>query len=243
MPRMEKETLQKIMQLFNDDCLKVLPTISENSVDLIITSPPYEDISGAGYTSDSKDILFFKLYSEFIDNVFQQYHRVLKENGQIFFNIKSKTFNKSLRSPHWLEFTSGFQKFIFKSYIIWKYAGSFDSTKSRFHLDYEIVYHLSKGNNIHINDNIDLHDPLSSVWYIPHNIPKNERVHPTQMPIAVVDHILKIVGVSGNTVLDNFMGSGTTGVSCKKNNINFIGIELNPKNFEIAKNRIESTLF
>ena len=63
------------------------------------------------------------------------------------------------------------------------------------------------------------------------------------MPIAVVDHILKIVGVSGNTVLDNFMGSGTTGVSCKKNNINFIGIELNPKNFEIAKNRIESTLF
>jgi DNA modification methylase len=240
---MEKETLQKIMQLFNDDCLKVLPTIPENSVDLIISSPPYEDISGAGYTSDSKDILFFKLYSEFIDNVFQQYHRVLKENGQIFFNIKSKTFNKSLRSPHWLEFTSGFQKFIFKSYIIWKYAGSFDSTKSRFHLDYEIVYHLSKGNNIHINDNIDLHDPLSSVWYIPHNIPKNERVHPTQMPIAVVDHILKIVGVSGNTVLDNFMGSGTTGVSCKKNNINFIGIELNPKNFEIAKNRIESTLF
>ena len=231
------------MQLYNDDCLKVLPTIPENSVDLIITSPPYEDISGAGYTSDSKDILFFKLYSEFIDNVFQQYHRVLKENGQIFFNIKSKTFNKSLRSPHWLEFTSGFQKFIFKSYIIWKYAGSFDSTKSRFHLDYEIVYHLSKGNNIHINDNIDLHDPLSSVWYIPHNIAKNERVHPTQMPIAVVDHILKIVGVSGNTVLDNFMGSGTTGVSCKKNNINFIGIELNPKNFDIAKQRIESTLF
>ena len=231
------------MQLFNDDCLKVLPTIPKNSVDLIITSPPYEDISGAGYTSDSKDILFFKLYSEFIDNVFQQYHRVLKENGQIFFNIKSKTFNKSLRSPHWLEFTSGFQKFIFKSYIIWKYAGSFDSTKSRFHLDYEIVYHLSKGNNIHINDNIDLHDPLSSVWYIPHNIPKQERVHPTQMPIGVVDHILKIVGVSGNTVLDNFMGSGTTGVSCKKNNINFIGIELNPKNFDIAKQRIESTLF
>ena len=231
------------MKLYNDDCLKVLPTIPENSVDLIITSPPYEDISGAGYTSDSKDVLFLKLYSEFIDNVFNEYHRVLKENGQIFFNIKSKTFNKSLRSPHLIEFTSGFQKFIFKSYIIWKYAGSFDSTKSRFHLDYEIVYHLSKGNNIHINDNIDLHDPLSSVWYIPHNIPKNERVHPTQMPIAVVDHILKIVGVSGNTVLDNFMGSGTTGVSCKKNNINFIGIELNPKNFEIAKNRIESTLF
>ena len=131
------------MKFYNDDCLKVLPNLPENSVDLIITSPPYEDVSGAGYTSNSKDILFFKLYSDFIDSVFNQYYRVLKKNGQIFFNIKSKTFNKSLRTPHWLEFTNGFQKFIFKSYIIWKYAGSFDSTKSRFHLDYEIIYHLS----------------------------------------------------------------------------------------------------
>ena len=62
------------------------------------------------------------------------------------------------------------------------------------------------------------------------------------MPIAVVDHILKIVGVQGDTVLDNFMGSGTTGVACKNFDINFIGIELNPNNFKIAKNRIESTL-
>ena len=186
--------------------------------------------------------MFFKLYSDFIDSVFNQYYRVLKKNGQIFFNIKSKTFNKSLRTPHWLEFTNGFQKFIFKSYIIWKYAGSFDSTKSRFHLDYEIIYHLSKGNDIHINDATGIHDPLSSVWYIPHNISKNERVHPTQMPIAVVDHILKIVGVQGDVVLDNFMGSGTTGLSCKNHNIDFIGIELNPDNFKLAKNRIESTL-
>ena len=230
------------MKLINDDCLNVLPTIPENSVDLIITSPPYEDISGAGYTSNSKDILFFKLYSDFIDSVFEQYYRVLKKNGQIFFNIKSKTFNKSLRTPHWLEFTNGFQKFIFKSYIIWKYAGSFDSTKSRFHLDYEIIYHLSKGNDIHINDATGIHDPLSSVWYIPHNISKNERVHPTQMPIALVNHILKIVGVQGDIVLDNFMGSGTTGVVCKNFNINFIGIELNPNNFKIAEKRINSTL-
>ena len=75
----------------------------------------YEDISGAGYTRYSKDILFFKLYSDFIDQVFTQYYRVLKKNGQIFFNIKRKTFNKSFRTPHWLEFTKGFDKFIFNS--------------------------------------------------------------------------------------------------------------------------------
>ncbi|MGZ9669977.1 DNA-methyltransferase [Pseudomonas sp. GNP014] len=229
------------MKLINDDCLKVLPTLEEGSVDLIVTSPPYEDISGAGYTSNSKDILFFKLYSEFIDNVFNQYHRVLKKNGQLFFNIKSKTLKKTLKTPHWLEFTEGFQKFIFKSYIIWKY-GLFDSTKSRFHLDYEIIYHLSKGNDIHINENTGIHDPLSSVWYIPHNIPKAERVHPTQMPIALARHILKIVAKPGDVVLDNFMGSGTTGVACKKYNLDFIGIELNPKNFNIASERINNEM-
>ena len=232
------------MKLILGDCLEKMPELQSNSVDIIITSPPYEDISGAGYKSNSKDVLFLKLYSDFIDNVFNEYHRVLKENGQIFFNIKSKTFNKSLRSPHWLEFTSGFQKFIFKSYIIWKYAGSFDSTKSRFHLDYEIIYHLSKGNNIHINDNIDIHDPLSSVWYVPHNIPKKQRIHPTQMPIELVERILKTSSRPNDTILDNFMGSGTTGVACKKHNINFIGIEINPYNYENAKNRInEPDLF
>ena len=223
---------------YNDDCLKVLPTIPDHSVDLIITSPPYEDISGAGYTSYSRDILFLKLYSDFINNVFNQYYRILKPNGQIFFNIKSKTMNKSLKTPHWIEFTESFQQFMFKSYIILNYSGSFDSTKSRFHLDYEIIYHLSKGNDIHINHKTKIHDPLSSVWYIPHSIKKEERVHPTQMPIGLVDHILKIVGREGDTVLDNFMGSGTTGVACKNHNINFIGIELNKKYFDIAKDRI-----
>ena len=46
----------------------------------------------------------------------------------------------------------GFENFKFKSYIIWKYAGSFDSTKKRFHLDYEVIYHLSKGDDIYLSE-------------------------------------------------------------------------------------------
>ena len=225
--------------LYHGDCLDILPTLPDKSIDLIVTSPPYEDVMGAGYGAKSKDVLFLKLYSDFLNKVFKEYKRILKDNGQIFFNIKSKTLKKRLLTPHWIEFTDGFQNLNFKSYIIWKYAGSFDSTKSRFHLDYEVIYHLSKGNDIHINENTGIHDPLSSVWYIPHNIPKTERLHPTQMPIALAEHILNIVAKPNDTVLDCFMGSGTTGVACKKKNINFIGIELNPKNYEIAKKRIE----
>tara|TARA_R100001129_G_scaffold182490_1_gene163195 strand:+ start:1099 stop:1797 length:699 start_codon:yes stop_codon:yes gene_type:complete len=231
-----------MINLINDDCSNVLQFFKSNSVDLIITSPPYEDVMGAGYGAKSKDVLFLKLYSEFLDKIFKEYKRILKDNGQIFFNIKSKTLKKRLLTPHWIEFTDGFQNLNFKSYIIWKYAGSFDSTKSRFHLDYEIIYHLSKGDDIYLNENCGIHDPLSSVWYVPHNIKKEERVHPTQMPEALVERILTVASKPDDTVLDNFMGSGTTGVSCKKRNLKFIGIEINKNNYEIAKNRIEGTL-
>ena len=225
----------EINKIYQGDCLELMKQIEDNSIDCIITSPPYEDISGAGYTGNSKDILFLKLYSEFIEKLFIQYERILKEGGQLFFNVKSKTNNRTLRTPHWLEFTEGFKKLNFKSYIIWKYAGSFDSTDCRFHLDYEIIYHLSKG-EIKLNPNTNIRDCLTSVWYIPHNI--KDRVHPTQMPEKVVENIIDRAGITG-IVLDNFMGSGTTALVCKKRNINFIGIELEPKYVEIANKRLE----
>ena len=230
-------------KLIIGDCLEELKKLDDNSVDLIITSPPYEDIHGAGYSAQRKDILFLKLYSEFLEQVFLEYERVLKPNGQIFFNIKSKTFNKMLSTPHWIEFTEGFKKLNFKSFIIWKYAGSFDSTKSRFHLDYEIIYHLSKGNDIYLNDDCGIDDPLSSVWYVPHNITKKEgRIHPTQMPEKLVERILKVASKKGDVVLDNFMGSGTTGVVSKRFGLDFVGIELNEDYYKMAKKRIDDTI-
>ena len=237
MPLTNPQRLENI-KLFNGDCLDILPKIDNSSIDLIITSPPYEDIMGAGYGAKSKDVLFLKLYSEFLDKVFAEYKRILKDNGQVFFNIKSKTLKKRLISPHWLEFTDGFQSLNFKSYIIWKYSGSFDSTKARFHLDYEIIYHLSKGDDIYLNENCGLHDPLSSVWYVPHNISSKDRVHPTQMPVGLVERILQVASKEGDTVLDNFMGSGTTGLACKQKLLSFIGIEINPDNYAIAEKRI-----
>lgn len=234
-------TKESECHLVYGDSRDQLPKIPSDSIDLIITSPTYEDISGAGYTSNSKDVLFLKLYSEFIDKTFDEYYRILKPTGQIFFNIKSKTHNKSLRTPHWLEFLESFQKFKLKSYIIWKYSGSFDSTSSRFHLDYEIIYHLSKTDDIYLNEKCGIKDPLTSVWYIPHNISKDERVHPTQMPKAIVERILNIASRPNDLVLDNFMGSGTTGLVCKEMNRNFIGIELNPENYNISRNRLRVT--
>lgn len=232
----------EINKIYNEDNLETMSKMPSDFVDLIITSPPYEDISGAGYGAKSKDILFIKFYSDYLSKLFAGYKRILKPNGQIFFNIKSKTFEKTLRTPHWIEYLNEFTDLKFKSYIIWKYSGSFDSSNKRFHLDYEIIYHLSKGDDIYLNEDCGIHDPLSSVWNIPHNIPKNERLHPTQMPEALVDRILKVACKSTDLVYDSFMGSGTTAVVCKKNNINWIGSELNPINFDNANKRLNSFL-
>jgi site-specific DNA-methyltransferase (adenine-specific) len=65
-------------------------------------------------------------------------------------------------------------------------------------------------------------------------------IHPTQKPVALMEYLIKTYTNEGETVLDNCMGSGTTGIACINTNRNFIGIEKEEKYFEIAKNRIES---
>ena len=81
-------------KIYNEDNLNTMAKMPDNYVDLIITSPPYEDFGGAGYAAKQKDILFLKFYSDYINKLFKEYHRILKDTGQIYFNIKSKTFNK-----------------------------------------------------------------------------------------------------------------------------------------------------
>lgn len=67
----------------------------------------------------------------------------------------------------------------------------------------------------------------------------NKQVHPTQKPIALMEYLVKTYSNEGDTILDNCMGSGSTGVACGNTNRNFIGIEKEEKYFNIAKNRIE----
>lgn len=71
---------------------------------------------------------------------------------------------------------------------------------------------------------------------------KGKSLHPTQKPVALMEYLIRTYTNEGETVLDFTMGSGTTGVACKRTNRNFIGIEKDAEYFEIAKNRIESIL-
>ena len=74
------------------------------------------------------------------------------------------------------------------------------------------------------------------------NVTGKKAVHPTQKPVALFEYLIKTYTNEGDLVLDNCMGSGTTGVSCKNLNRNFIGIELDPEYFKIAENRINENV-
>ena len=83
------------------DCLDHLKNIENNSVDLIITSPPYEDVNGAGYTAKSKDVLFLKLYSEFLDKVFKEYKRVISAKLEEKIKEKIALCDRKISALRW----------------------------------------------------------------------------------------------------------------------------------------------
>ena len=66
-----------------------------------------------------------------------------------------------------------------------------------------------------------------------------EKIHPTQKPVALMEYLIRTYTNEGDVVLDNCMGSGTTGVACVNTSRNFIGIEMDDRYFEIAQKRIE----
>ena len=94
------------------------------------------------------------------------------------------------------------------------------------------------GNHKKTKTKNNLYYPVSILDFS--NANRTDKVHPTQKPVALCEYLIKTYTNEGETVLDNCMGSGTTGVACKNLNRNFIGIELDPTYFEIAKERIES---
>ncbi len=72
--------------------------------------------------------------------------------------------------------------------------------------------------------------------------PNNNSFHPTQKPTPLMEYLIRTYTNEGDTVFDGFMGSGTTGVACKRLNREFIGVELDEKYFKIAENRINEIL-
>jgi len=256
------------MKLINDDCLKVLPTIPENSIDLIITSPPYDNIRDYNNSSTWNFDMF--------KNIANELQRSLKDGGVIVWIVNDATIKGSETG------TSFKQALYFKEIglnlhdtMIWEKETftAVGSIKTRYAPVFEYMFILSKDKpktfnpikdrkNIFANHKIygtvrqknGQTKPVSSngkkikEYGIRHNVWKinseksNKTNHPAVFPINLVQDHIKTWSNENDLVLDCFMGSGTTGLACKNLNRDFIGIEIDKEYFEIAKNRIESTL-
>ena len=232
------------------DVLEELKRMDDESVDLVITSPPYNLLNSTGSSLRSgtsfkwknaqiqngykshKDSMKREDYVEWMRECIAEMFRVLKPNGAIFFNHKFRV-QGGLMEGH--PFLDGFNV---RQMIIWARAGGFNFNDTYFLPTYEVIYlmpktakgkdafRLKKGAN-----------RKTDIWRITQEL-KNP--HPAPFPVQLVDNILESCEVG--TVLDPFGGSGTVGVSAIKNGWDYILIDNSPEYCEMAKKRIEGDM-
>lgn len=228
--------------LYNEDCLKIFKEIKDESVDLCVTDCPYKIISGGctktafnikdtggilnkrGEVSDNvkKGKLFDHNDIKFSDWLPELY-RIMKPETHIYIMINARNLKD-------LQTEAEKVGFKFQNLLVWDKG---NAVVNRYYLNaFELILMLRKGPAKNINE---MGTP--NLLRIPNIIGNKE--HPTEKPVELMEVLINNSSKEGDIVIDPFMGVGATGVACKNLNRNFIGIEIDKKYFDIAKNRIE----
>lgn len=213
--------------LLQGDCFLELAGIPDSSVDLIVTDPPYGVNFTKGYKSGNKELVHgddgFSVMI-FVDEIAKEFNRVLKPNSACYVFTRFDVY------PYWwLKLKNHLTP---KNQIIWnKGGGGMGDLTGNFAFDYESIIYATKGKPTIREKRI------GSVW----DVRKcKQEFHETQKPVELIEKIIRHSSDRGATVLDPYMGSGTTGVACHSLGRNFIGIELNKASFDTATKRIEA---
>ena len=235
-----------MIDLHLGDCLDILPTLADKSVDAIITDVPY------GTTACKWDVIIP------LDKMWEQVKRLCKG---AFVTTASQPFTSVLIMSNldWFKYEWIWKKSRSGSPLIAKYQpmrlhenvtvfsknGHTYNPQMTEGKPYKRVYdHLGKENNHQFGikgvneDNKGVRFPVS-VQEIKQNWSKQQQIHPTQKPVALYEYLIKTYTNEGDTVLDFCMGSGTTLVACVNTNRNGIGIEKQADYFAIAERRIQ----
>ena len=234
-----------MINLMHGDCLELMKSIPENSIDMVLTDPPY----GTTACKGDNIIPFEPMWNEL--------KRITKDNGAIcLFGKQPFTSNLIMSNPK-----------MFKQELIWQ-KDNFDNPMQakRRHLNklenislfyfkqctynpqgLKVTNRMTRqGGTGELSDNRKsrIRDYKQTHTNYPVNLLEFKRdkgnLHPTQKPVALLEYLIKTYTLENETVLDFTMGSGSTGVACKNLNRKFIGIEKDKKYFEIAKERIEN---
>lgn len=224
----------ELNKIYNEDCLEGMKRIPDGSIDLIITSPPYNignmKSNKTKHGTYAGNNMNEEEYQNWQLSILSECYRVLKEDGSLFYNHKVRI--KKGVGLHPLEFIFK-SPFTLKQEIVWDMGKSANCDKIRFFPFSERIYWLTKSPSVKIH-NIN---NLSDVWRLVPTHKRKETGHIAVMPEDVVDNILQ--STQGLVVLDPFMGSGTTAVSCIKNGRNYIGFELDEKYYNASLDRIK----
>ena len=252
-----------MIDLRHGDCLELMKELPDKSIDLVVTSPPYDNLRTYNGTLNWSFEIFKPIAKEL--------SRVLKDGGVIVWVVGDATNNGSETG------TSFKQALYFKEEcglnlhdtMIWQKTNPMPKVKTKRYFDcFEYMFVFSKGKPSTFNPimvdckmggktynstvkNIGGEHGRTKKEFVLNNqryknniweiaIAQNKTEHPAVFPFSlVVDHITTWSN-ENDTILDPFMGSGTTGVACVNTGRKFIGIELDDGYFEIAKQRIES---
>ena len=226
------------------DCLSILPTIPDNSIDLILTSPPYNKNGLQGKTKPSNQVWskFNIDYNNYGDDLpeddYQQWmkdfllecFRLIKPTGSILFNHKPRRHKNRCFLP-----TDFLPPIPLYQLIIWDRRNSPNIRNDILVPSTEHIYWFCKNKPNVFRDKVQ---HKGEVWTI--SAPK-QKDHPAPFPEELVENGVLLTTQPNDVVLDPFMGSGTTGVVCKKLGRNFIGIEQSPDYVEISRMRLENT--
>ena len=221
------------------DTIEVMKQIPDESIDLIVTSPPYNmrrsgKNSSGGKWKNSK--LLNDGYKGYSDNMphdeyvewqracLTEMLRIISEDGAIFYNHKWRIQSGILNDRH--DIINGFPV---RQIIIWKRQGGFNFSKTFFLPTYEVLYLIAKP-KFKLVDKANAH---TDVWAIGQ---ERKNVHPAPFPEELAERIIS--STDADIVLDPFMGSGTTAIAAKNLEREFIGIDISPEYCEMAKNRL-----
>lgn len=231
------------IDLRQGDCLEVMKEIPDKSIDLILCDLPY------GTTRNKWDSIIP------LDKLWKQYERIIKDNGAICLFAQSPfdkvlgCSNLKLLRYEWIwekDNGTGFlnaKKMPLKIHenilVFYKKPPCYNPQMRTGFKPYKCKQGRHSTNyglyeQGHITESDGERYPIDIIEF-----KKDSGLHPTQKPVALLEYLIKTYTNEGDVVLDNCIGSGSTGVACVHTNRNFIGIELDENYFNIAKERIE----
>ena len=229
-----KDVVTSKYSLLLGDCLERMKEIPDNSVELCVSDIPYKLTGGGkgdgakskrpkGILSDNTQLMQVPNFEDWLPELY----RVMKDGSHIYLMCNFKNLNDLMNKS----LAVGFKHI---NLLVWEKN---NCTPSQFYMkNCEYTLLLRKGKSKYIND-----IGGSKTVHKFNNIIGN-KVHPTEKPEELMKFYVENSSNKGDTVLDMFMGCGSTGVACLNTNRSFIGIELDDNYFNVAKDRIDNAV-